>query len=279
MVMIKQAVYGVAALGALASFVFGRDVWSYARTWGNSVRDSVKREVPVEFEVARARELVERLIPDIRNCLHVIAEQEVDIEHITAELARKQSELDAQKTVIQSRTADLKSAQARYVYAGQTYSAEQVRLDLAKRFDRFKVAEETLKKEQQVLEARRQALLANRDRLEHLLAAKTDLELQLEQLEARLKVVQAAETISTVSIDDSELTRAKKLIRELNKQLDVREKVMATEGQFSDLIPAHAGSAVPSDLESQIDAYFAPQPVVSEVKADVNVVHLDALRP
>lgn len=277
--MIKQAVYGVAALGALASFVFGRDVWSYARTWGNSVRDTVKREVPVEFEVARARELVERLIPDIRNCMHVIAEQEVDIEHITAELARKQSELDAQKDVIHSRTSDLKSAQSKYVYAGQTYSAEQVRLDLAKRFDRFKVAEETLKKERQVLEARRQALAANRDKLDHMLAAKTDLELQLEQLEARLKVVQAAETISTVSIDDSELSRAKKLIRELNKQLDVREKLMATGGPLSDLIPADAGPAVPSDLESQIEAYFSPKTGVSEEKTAAKVVNLEALRP
>ena len=154
--------------------------------------------------------------------MHIIAEQEVDLDQLTAELARKQKELVSQKEAIQTQTANLKSGQTSFVFASQTYSAEQVRNDLAKRFDRFKVSEETLKREQQVTEARQKALTANREKLDHLLAAKTDLELQLEQLEARLKVVQAAETVSTVSIDDSELTRAKKLIRDLNKQIDVR---------------------------------------------------------
>lgn len=277
--MIKHAIYGVAALGALASLVFGRDVWSYARTWGNSVRQSVKKEVPIEFEVARARELVENLVPEIRHCMHVIAEQEVDVEHLTSELARRQAELASQKDVIQSRTVDLKSAQASYVYAGQTYSAEQVRNDLAKRFERFKVAEETLKKERQVLEARQKALFANREKLDNMLAAKTDLELQLEQLEARLKAVQAAETVSTVSIDDSELARAKKLIRELNKQIDVREKVMATDGKLTDLIPTESKTAAPKDLESQIEAYFNHKTEASGSKPELKVVNLDALRP
>lgn len=174
---------------------------------------------------------------------------------------------------------DLKSAQASYVYAGQTYSAEQVRNDLAKRFERFKVAEETLKKERQVLEARQKALFANREKLDNMLAAKTDLELQLEQLEARLKAVQAAETISTVSIDDSELARAKKLIRELNKQIDVREKVMATDGKLTDLIPTESKTAAPKDLESQIEAYFNHKTEASGSKPELKVVNLDALRP
>ncbi len=277
--MIKQAIYGVATVGALASFVFGRDVVSYARTWGTSVRQTVKREVPIDFEVARARELVEQLIPDIRNCMHVIAEQEVDVENLTGELARKEADLTTQKEVILSRQTNLKTGQASFTIAGHTYSADQVRTDLAKRFDRFKVSEETQKKEKQVLDARQKALTANREKLDNMLAAKTDLELQLEQLEARLKMVQAAETISTVSIDDSQLTRMKKLIRELNKQLDVREKVMATDGKLTDLIPAEWQSTAPKDLEAQIEAHFSPQADTSESKPEQKVVKLDALRP
>ncbi|MFM9965900.1 MAG: hypothetical protein ACKV2Q_32360 [Planctomycetaceae bacterium] len=278
--MIKQAAYGVAALGVLTSFVFGRDVWSYARTWSNSVRDTVKSEVPVEFEVARAREMVENLVPDIRNCMHVIAEQEVDVEQLTAEMARKQAELATQKDAIQWRGSELKSGQTSFVYAGQTYSAEQVRGDLAKRFERFKIAEETVKREQQVLDARQAALTANREKLDNMLAAKTDLELQLEQLQARLKAVQAAETISTVSIDDSELTRAKKLIRDLNKQIDVREKVMATDGKLTDLIPIETKPTAPKDLESQIESYFTSQVAASAPKStETKVVNLDALKP
>ena len=275
--MIKQAVYGVAALGVLATFVFGRDVVSYARTWGGSVRQAMKREVPLDFEVARARELIENLVPDIRNCMHVIAEQEVDVEQLTAEIARKDAELASQKDVILARQTELKSGQVSFVLASQTYSAEQVRTDLAKRFDRFKVAEETLKRERQVLDARQKGLRANREKLDNMLAAKTDMELQIEQLEARLKAVQAAETISTVSIDDSELTRAKKLIRELNKQLDVKEKVLATDAKMTDLIPVETKTTTPKDLEAQIEAYFQPKAEAS--KPDLKVVKLDALKP
>ncbi len=277
--MIRKVAYGIAALGALSSFVFGRDVWSYARTWGKSVQQSVKQEVPIDFEMARARELVENLIPDIKHCMHVIAEQEVDVEQLAAELARKESELSSQKEVIQSRTSDLKSGVATLHYASHNYTADQVRTDLAKRFGRFKMAEETLKKERQVLEARHKALHANREKLDNMLAAKTDLELQLEQLEARIKIVQAAETVSTVSIDDSELTRAKKLIRELNKQLDVREKVMAADNKLSDLIPTETKQSTPADLESQIEAHFAPKAEPSSTKPDLKIVNLDALVP
>ncbi len=277
--MIKQAIYSVAAVGALASFVFGRDVVSYARTWGSTVRQTMKREVPIDFEVARARELVERLIPDIRNCMHVIAEQEVDVENLTAELARKESDLATQKEVILSRQTDLKSGQVSFTFASHTYSVDQVRTDLAKRFERFKVSEETQKKEKQVLDARQKALTANREKLDNMLAAKTDLELQLEQLEARVKMVQAAETISTVSIDDSQLTRTKKLIRELNKQLDIREKVMATDGKLTDLIPADPKSAAPKDLDAQIEAHFSPKAEASDSKPEQKVVKLDTLRP
>ena len=141
------------------------------------------------------------------------------------------------------------------------------------------MAEETLKREQQVLDARQKALTANREKLDNLLAAKTDLELQLEQLEARLKAVQAAETVSTVSIDDSELTRAKKLIRELNKQIDVREKVMASDGKLTDLIPVEAKHTAPKDLESQIEAYFTPKGAAAGAKPDMKIVNLETLKP
>jgi hypothetical protein len=48
---------------------------SYVRTGANTVRATIKQEVPLEFEIQRARELVEQLAPEIRQSLHVIAEE------------------------------------------------------------------------------------------------------------------------------------------------------------------------------------------------------------
>ena len=79
----------------------------------------------------------------------------------------------------------------------------------------------------------------------------------IEQLEARLKSVQAAQITSTIEFDDSQLSRAKILIRELNKQLDVRTKLMDAEGKFSGLIPVESAKVpVEVNIAKEIDDYF-----------------------
>jgi peptidoglycan hydrolase CwlO-like protein len=224
--MIKKALIGTAAALLVGGFVFGRDVFSYVRTAGVSVRDAVRSEVPLEFEVERAREMVERLVPEIRDSMHVIAEQQVDIEHMNRDINRKTAELTRQKGAILTLKGDLEKGGSTFQYASRTYSSTDVKRDLAQRFVRFKAAEETLKRDRDILEAREKALRAHEQKLDGMLAAKKDLEVQVEQLSARLKTLQAAQTVSTLEIDDSELTRVKKLIAELNKQLDVKEKML-----------------------------------------------------
>ena len=142
--MLKKALVGTSVLLVTGAFIFGRDVFSYARTWGASVRDAVKSEVPIEFEVQRARELVDKIVPDIRECMHTIAEQQVDVEHRGREIARREEELGIQKQAILTLRADLNSGSGPFQYASRTYTATQVKQDLAVRFARFKAAEESL---------------------------------------------------------------------------------------------------------------------------------------
>lgn len=266
--MIKKALCGVALLAALGTFVFGRDVLSYATTWGSSVRDAVKAEVPVEFEIQRARDMVENLVPEIRHCMHLIAEQQVDVEHLAEAVAERAERLESQKRAILALRDDLDSGKSTFTYASRTFTSDDVKRDLAQRFARYKVAEETLEREQQILRLRERALASNQDKLENMLSAKKDLEVQIEQLEARLKAVQAAETVTTLDIDQSQLARTKKLIRELNKQLDVKEKLLDAEGTFTGVIPVEAETEaeVPADIGSQVDAYFGHEATAEEVR-------------
>ena len=91
--MAKKAVIGVAAAAVLSTLVFGRDALSYVKTFGSSARDAIKAEVPLEFEIQRARDMVGNLVPDIRKCMHVIAEEEVNVEHLSKDIVRAESEL------------------------------------------------------------------------------------------------------------------------------------------------------------------------------------------
>jgi len=252
----KKFVIGAAVLATLGTFVFGRDVVSYMKTAGNSVRQAVKAEVPVDFEVERARKMVEDLVPDIRRCMHVIAEQQVDVESLQNEIHESELAMKQQKEAMFTLRSDLESKDTEFVYASRSYTKDEVRNDLAQRFDRFKIATDTVKRNSQILRAREKALDANREKLENMLSSKMDMEVQIEQLEARLKSVQAAETVSNLEIDNSQLTRAKSLIKDLNKQLDVKEKLLDAEGKFTGLIPVDTQVEEKRDVVKQMDAYF-----------------------
>lgn len=267
--LLKKAIIGVASAALLSTFVFGRDAVSYVRTLGCSARDAIKAEVPIEFEIQRAREMVENLVPDIRKCMHVIAEEEVNVEHLQRDIAKADTDLNKQKSEILALRKDIDLGKQTYQYASRTYTAHDVKRDLACRFERFKTAESTLASKKQILTAREQSVVAARQKLDNMLADKRDLEVQIENLDARMKTIQAVQTATSVHIDNSQLARAKKLIGELNKQLDVAQRVLDAEGKFTGLIPVEALSPVPEDLSSQIDEYFGKetQPKTQEDKS------------
>jgi hypothetical protein len=256
MFLLKKSLIGVAAAAVLGALVFGRDVFSYAKTFGCSARDAIKSEVPIEFEIQRARDMVENLVPDIRNCMHLIAEEEVNVEHLSKDIASAENELQKQKDQILALRRDVDEGRQTYRYASRTYTSNEVKRDLASRFERFKTAEDTLQSKRAILEEREKAVAANRVKLDEMLQEKRKLEVQLENVDARLKTVQAAQTASNVQLDNSQLARAKKLIGELNKQLDVRQRMLDAEGKFTGLIPVESACSVPEDLSNQIDEYF-----------------------
>ncbi|VAX38174.1 hypothetical protein MNBD_PLANCTO02-676 [hydrothermal vent metagenome] len=273
--MLKKMLIGSGILVSTVAFLFGAGAWSYLSTSAKMVRDSVTSEIPVEFEVQRAREMVENLVPDIRRCMHVTAEQQVDIENLQAEIDRKTDSMVNQKQEILVLRSDLQSGNKQFVYASHTYSASDVKQDLATRFERYKLSEDSLKRDRQVLAARKKALESNQEKLDSMLVAKKDMEVQIENLEARLKAVQAAETVSTLEIDDSQLTRAKTLIRELNKQMDVKEKVLASEGSLTGSIPVDLKKKTSGNIANEIDEYFESKPEKkSEGKTNNGVARL-----
>jgi chromosome segregation ATPase len=256
--MLKKIFIGSAIAVGLATFVFGRDAVSYLRTGCRNVQKAVKAEVPVEFEIERAKTLVDQLVPDIRQCMHVIAEQQVDIEHLTVAVARRENELGKQKDAMFALKADLSSGKSTFTYASHKFTSADVKRDLANRFERYKSAEEMLAADHKILAAREQTLVANREKLDGLMQAKKELEVKLEQLQARLHTVKAAEAVSQLAIDDSNLSHARKLIDDLNKQLDVKQRVLDAEAKFTGMIPVEKSTAnVPVDIDQQIDAYFA----------------------
>ncbi len=272
--MLKKLVVGTMTLGLAAGMLFGTDSVSYVRTVGKNVRTAVKSEITPEFELSRIRGEVDNLMPEIRRHMTIVAEQSVDVKDMEREVADKESGLFKQKDAILALRSDLDSGLSQFTYKAVSYSRHEVESDLAHRFDAYRTTEESLKRDRQILAAQRDTLRANQKKLDAMLSKKQDLVVKVAQLEARLKQVQAAEAINSIEIDDSKLAHVEKLIKDVNRQLDVRESMLETEGHVLGRIPVEDDAPViDSDVISEIDAHFglSSEATIAEASSDASI--------
>jgi chromosome segregation ATPase len=264
--MLRRAIFTVGGLTLLSLFFFGRDAASYVGTTLGWVKTSVKNSVPVEFEIERARTMVKNLVPDIRKNMHVIAQEEVEVERLDKQIAEAESSLDRDRTDLMRLKSDLTDAKPVYLYGGREFTVEQVKTDLANRFERYKTHDATLASLREIHTARRRSLEAARQKLEGMLAAKRKLEVDVENLEARLKMVEVAQTTSDYNFDDSQLARAKELITDVRTRLNVAERMVNVESQLKDEIPVATPAS--ANILEEVTNYFSPGSA-KVAKADV----------
>ena len=257
--MVKKAIFGLGAMTVLAVLLLGRDAASYFGTSFGWVKSSVKNSVPVEFEIERARQMVQNLVPDIRRNMHVIAQEEVEVEKLEKQIASTEATLTRDRAELLRLKTDLATGQSTFQYAGRSYGADEVKVDLANRFERFKTHDSTHKSLREILDARKRSLQAARKKLEGMFAAKRKLEVDVENLEARLKMVEVAQTTSDYNFDDSQLARAKDLIGDVRTRLNVAERLVHAESTISDGgIPLSEPAS--HDIVDQVTDYFSPRP-------------------
>lgn len=262
--MIKKTLVTAAGLALLSVLFFGRDAASYVFTSVGWVKDSVKSQVPIEFEIERARRMVKNLVPDIRKNMHVIAQEEVEIERLDKQIVKTASTMDRDKAEIMKLKTDLATAQPFYNYGGRTFTIQHVKVDLANRFERYKTHDATLASLREIQTARRKSLDAARQKLEGMLEARRKLEVDVENLEAQFKVVEVAQTLSEHNIDDSQLGRVKDLIADVRARLNVAERMANTAVNFDGEIPVSTPQSN-DNIVDQVTEYFNAETATPQV--------------
>jgi hypothetical protein len=252
--MIKKALFIAIGLGVTTLVLFGRDAASYVGTTYHRVTNSVQEAVPVEFQIDRARQMVRDLEPEIRRSMHVIAKEEVALEQLNQQIDSGQDKTEKEKSDILRLQADLGKNKNVYRYASRTYSADEVKQDLARRFNRFKVSDDTLASMKQMRDAREKNLDAAQQKLAALVNARRKLEVDVQNLEAKRKLVEVAQASSEFVFDDSQLARAKELINDIRTRLDVAAKLAHADVNVEVEIPLD--EATPSDITDQVADYF-----------------------
>jgi chromosome segregation ATPase len=254
--MIKKMLI-VGGGAALLGLVFvGRDAMSYLRTSAGYVSDAVKETVPIEFQVDRARGMIQDLVPEVKKNMHVIAKEEVEVQRLDEQIADTRTRLAKEKEQLLRLKTDLASGKHEFNYAGRIYTASEVKTDLASRFDRYKTGEATLASLVEIRGARQKSLAAARQKLEGMLASKRQLQVEVENLEARLQMIAAAKSTSNYQFDDSRLGHVKELVSNLRNRLEVTEKLVNAEVYYHDEIPLD--KTVPENIVEEVSKHFAP---------------------
>ena len=267
--MIKRLLFLGGAAVLLGVFLFGRDAASYVATSAGMVQDSVKDSVPVSFEIDRARTMIKNLEPDIRKNMHIIAKEEVEIERLEKQITETEQRLGKDKTELMRLKTDLASGKDVFQYAGRTYSEKQVKTDLSNRFARYKTGEATLASLQEIHSARLRSLESARAKLENMRVAQKQFEVEVENLEARLKAVEVAQSTSNYKFDDSQLARSRELIDDLRARLQVAEKLVNAEEYLPGEIPLDDRSA--DEIVDEVTAHFqAGETQVASVEVELD---------
>lgn len=263
--MIKRSLWIGGVVTVLLGLLWGQ---SYVFTTWGMMKQSVKNSVPVDFELKRARQMIKDLQPEIEKNMYLIAREETEVAKLERQLARAEEQLADDREDILRLKDDLDSGSESFVYAGRAYTAKQVKTDLEHRFNQYKTKEATLEAKRKVLAARQRSLLAARDKLEGMLAARRQLQVDVENLEARLKMVEVAQTTSDFNFDDSRLARTRELIEEIGDRIEVAERLVNSDVQLSGSIPLDEPEAE-QDVTEEITEYFEGRPA----DADSLVLH------
>jgi hypothetical protein len=264
--LLKTLKYGtitVVCTGLLGAAIFGRDLYSYVSSGSHMLRTAAKEQVPIDFELARARDLVNDIVPEMQANVRLIAQQEVEIAGLREEITAAHGSLDAERGRLTKLRGCLATQDTSFAIGNATYSRDQVKQELARKLELVQESEVVLSGKDRLLENRQKSLAAAIQVLERTRSQKAQLEGQIAQLESQHKLIQAASVGSGSRIDTSKLAQTQKLIADIKKQLDVSERVLAHESRF--LEPMAIDTVVDErDVTRKTDEYLAGKNVAPQ---------------
>jgi replicative superfamily II helicase len=106
---------------------------------------------------------------------------------------------------------------------------------------------------QKIYQARSRGLGAAQDELKQMVADKRQLEVEVEDMEARLKMLEVAKAASELNIDNSRLARTKELLAEIETRIEVDAQLINAEDIVLDEIPLEEPAEKASILDRITD--------------------------
>ena len=256
--MLKKATFLGLGLLLVGGLLFGSRIGPYAHTAVQKIRDTAEQSVPLTFQIDAARDQLKKIEPEIKNMVWQIAKEKAEIKRLEREVETQNASLTKKHEELLTLRNHLKSGETVYVATnGKAYTNARVEEDLRHRFSMYQTAEKTVEKSQQILDLRHKSLEQALAKLEQAQVNQRELEIELENLNARQRMVDVAKTASSINIDDSQLARTKSLIDEISAKIDAEEEMLNLAPKYLGEIPVSEGDvSTDGDIAAEIDAYF-----------------------
>jgi chromosome segregation ATPase len=213
---------------------------SLVKTYWNKMCHSAKRMVPPEVRLQQLNTEIANIDKDIKKNLSKLASMEVDVNMFEDKLKEDRKEQAHVRADIVDMRKALEVRGENVVFRKGPISATQLtdRLEMAvTKFtglkERIKVQEELLANKKRTLEAAYSRISEMKNEKEKLRVLATKLETHLETV--RLKQVQNQE----ITFDDSAISNAREIAKDVEIQLRTAEKAMELRAQFgyADKVP------------------------------------------
>ena len=234
---LKLSAIGLGDAALIGGLVFGREIISYARTSTRQVRSAVKDNVPLEFELARAKDLIDEILPEMHANIKLIAEEEVEIASLRDDIRASDQAMDEQTGKVARLREMLGTSREVFVLAGRQYQRAEMTEELSRRFEQCREAQMVLAGKNRLLETRERNLASAIRVLQKTRSDKTLLEQKVAALEGQYRLVRASQAGSAFQFDATKSSRAQRLLTQIKKRLDVAERVLAHEAKFVEAIP------------------------------------------
>jgi len=201
-------------------------------TWGKRIHAKIEKNLSPEFELARIRDQIRELTPDMHRNIAKIADEMVAVQSQQAKVADMQARLESQKGEILALTAAVERGDKQFVFAGKDMTPGRIKSKLKSYADGEKAldtAKKTLAAREQKLESARQQLLEVKKQKEYL-------EQYVVQFEAEIEALNLAKTQSKFAVEDTtRLGEIKESLEKLRERVEAeRQKINLTAQFFGD---------------------------------------------
>lgn len=273
--LLKTPLLLFAALMLVGVLVFGANFSSYVRTSARSVQEAVQDSVPIEFELRRARDLIDAILPQLQAQVRMIAEEEVEIANLESDIDQAFARVESGRASIIAMREKADTTLVSVSIGNRELTRSQYVDQLHGRFERFKQTELALQSKQRLLLRRQESLSAALTMLEKTRDRKVQLEQKVETLAANHRLVKASTIEAGRLMDGSGLAKADQLLTQIQTRLDVAQRVLAHEQDLESITDRNASvdrwideDQVLGAIDEHLERGNAETPISRLVKSD-----------